>query len=1250
MLTEKESERRLCGGCHELRGREQFEEHEWHKADAWSREKARQCQRCVLTRAQTPAGEDGQGRRASKRAAAWKTQREEQEDSSEECEGRQLEQVLCPQGCKCGNALAASGSPELVRAVQGGGCGLAAKGVMAIIDIKQGAIITCFGKSASVRAGPAGDELQSLMNDLEESESEWCQYTCAHNLQGDARFGSTRVWVVPPPDIALINRQKPSTILTEALKRTGPPGVGHLIDHSCCPLHTNAELAVRWTSDTKETAAVIVVAKRPIRAGEWVWVNYAPEDQTLAAWAKKFSCTCCQCRGVCGNTRTLGINHLLAAISDSSAEGTPWGRSWRQTGSPEVMGLRVRVNLPQGSLEGNVIHAEGPQVQVRGTLKCLEWIAGARVKTRQLVTETVAWHNCKVVEDSLTWHDHDLPAEAVQRVEFQNNARNYSDCLEETVVEMMLKWGLYGHTADQGLMPCTKRHWVASVWEYTFLLKAWDTVKAEDEPLLALLQLLSHPKQGATRARGMGPATNVKCLPVNPDLYDHIFVPIHLKRGKHWLLASIDVKARKMQLYDCSQEYGRKWRGQIHSLLWVWFLASIRRLSAMGTAIQEEPWWEIDMCNVDLQDIEDLPGLRSPGVRSNLAGSWLNEGAPDGTRLLGGAVRSRLAVLNITVNGMRPDSQRQWRWSSNDAAAPQQQRGSDCGLLTVLCTIFKARGWDMQALGSLDPKAMRGWFLKVLNSQGQWKREWYCTKCGQGVKCKVTAEMNRQGLAVVTCGKAQWGACEARRLKWWARQRQAAPEAPTESQTDGREQAPPSAEPIPQKVLGKRVGGRGQLLPRTSHMETLEVGLGDQEETGHPPTAKMERDLHYKGPGDLRAHKRGEKESKQSEAIDVQAEEGAGAAPPQRPSTPKATSAENERGRRVNHHGRSQRMGESQEREAKGLQREQQKPPPREGALTRERRMSEPLRAQETPTKQASAVRGQAIHREVFQVGVRGQQPIQAQTKCATCGLWGARLSVDTERSLFTCNTRCARRWLLNQLAAFRRQEPRQERVCGCGDMGPMGKEDHPSAETRTQCNGGLTPFSSPLQQVCAGCGAEGPTHPCARCWEVWYCTDDCARVHWQQHHTQCQRGAWCGGCGNEGQSVWCEECNEVAYCSKECREIDKRDHGKECDGRWTQKGAMAETGERQRAASYARAGGFEPLETPPTSLLEDGQGASGGDDPSADKAPAERDVERQAEELKDSIIDLVLSARQRDEIWGEVSADAQQRHETWPC
>jgi hypothetical protein len=309
---EEEPERRLCGGYHKPKGQEEFGAHEWQKADAWSREVARQCQECALTRAQLPAGGDVQVRRASKRAAAWRAQRGEQEDSSGECEGRQLEQVLCPRGCKYGNALAASGSPEVVQVVRGGGVELAAKGVMAVENIAQGAIITCFCYSASVRAGPAGDKLQSFMNTLEEGESEWCQYTCAHNLQGNARFGSIKVWVVPPPDITLILRQEPSTTLIDALKRRGPAGVGHFIDHSCCLLHTNAELAVRWTSDAKDTAVAIVVAKRQIPAGEWVWVNYAPEDQTLAAWAKKFLCTYCQCRGACG-VASLNFGELRLA-------------------------------------------------------------------------------------------------------------------------------------------------------------------------------------------------------------------------------------------------------------------------------------------------------------------------------------------------------------------------------------------------------------------------------------------------------------------------------------------------------------------------------------------------------------------------------------------------------------------------------------------------------------------------------------------------------------------------------------------------------------------------------------------------------------------------------------------------------------------------------------------------------------------------------------------------------------------------
>jgi hypothetical protein len=246
-------------------------------------------------------------------------------------------------------------------------------------------------------------------------------------------------------------------------------------------------------------------------------------------------------------------------------------------------------------------------------------------------------------------------------------------------------------------------------------------------------------------------------------------------------------------------------------------------------------------------------------------------------------------------------------------------------------------------------------------------------------------------------------------------------------------------------------------------------------------------------------------------------------------------------------------------------QRGQQQLPPREEASRGAKDMTETLKAAQPRTHRTSATNGQAIRREVFQVGVRGQQHMQAQTKCISCGLWGARLSVDTERSSFACNTRCMRRWQLDQIAACRRQEPTQKRGCGCGERGPEEEGDPPS----THCNSGLTTVGFQLQQACAGCKAEAQTNPCARCWEVWYCSDECARAHWPQHQTQCQRGAWCGGCGNDGQSVWCEECNKAAYCSEECRERDRRDHHKECDGRWTQKRTLTEVEERPHVASH---------------------------------------------------------------------------------
>ncbi len=185
----------------------------------------------------------------------------------------------------------------------------------------------------------------------------------------------------------------------------------------------------------------------------------------------------------------------------------------------------IRYASSRGTYEcesGREHHTSGGGLRHKYVLKYTE----NGIKTHRLVTEMVEWSACRVVEDGLTWHDHDIPVDAVQRVEFQWDTKNQSDYLEETMVEM-LKWGLHGHTADQdqGLMPCGKRHRVASVWEYKYLLDTWDTVKDEEEPLISLLQLLSQQGQGEGRKRGARPETKVKFLPVDPASYLHPHPP-----------------------------------------------------------------------------------------------------------------------------------------------------------------------------------------------------------------------------------------------------------------------------------------------------------------------------------------------------------------------------------------------------------------------------------------------------------------------------------------------------------------------------------------------------------------------------------------------------------------------------------------------------------------------------------------------------------------------------------------------------
>ena len=88
---------------------------------------------------------------------------------------RSLEQILCPDGCRCGNALPglqgvrgrkAQAQKSKVCIVNGEGVGESMFGVVATEVIKEGEIITCFGSSATVQDGSVGQELASLMHHL----------------------------------------------------------------------------------------------------------------------------------------------------------------------------------------------------------------------------------------------------------------------------------------------------------------------------------------------------------------------------------------------------------------------------------------------------------------------------------------------------------------------------------------------------------------------------------------------------------------------------------------------------------------------------------------------------------------------------------------------------------------------------------------------------------------------------------------------------------------------------------------------------------------------------------------------------------------------------------------------------------------------------------------------------------------------------------------------------------------------------
>jgi hypothetical protein len=211
-----------------------------------------------------------------------------------------------------------------------------------------------------------------------------------------------------------------------------------------------------------------------------------------------------------------------------------------------------------------------------------------------------------------------------------------------------------------------------------------------------------------------------------------------------------------------------------------------------------------------------------------------------------------------------------------------------------------------------------------------------------------------------------------------------------------------------------------------------------------------------------------------------------------------------------------------------------------------------------------------------------------------------------------------------------RQQAPAPKRGCGYEDRGDReGIASPPEEASQTLGTGTPSPFSPPAQTTCAGCEAAAPTHPCARCWETSYCSEECARNHWPAHQLGCLQGACCGGCVKEDQYVWCADCNKVAYCSIKCSERDNETHTVTCDRRWkTAVVQEAGGGGEQAAAGSSRAESYRSVEEFQVPPLRDLCEPSRREDHPTPTEPTESEGVEWADEHKQAIIDMLPASR----------------------
>jgi hypothetical protein len=279
-----------------------------------------------------------------------------------------------------------------------------------------------------------------------QEEGKPLQYTFHGHL---AESSNDKVWAIPEPDKnAARNRVDVSQTLRRALSTGGDQGIGHLVNHTCCAAHCNAEFRLTRalagdlraeSTDEEGTIVLVVKASTDIKQHEPILVHYNPRAG-IEAWKDVFKCRCYRCRGVC-QPSTQGPNCEEANFQASIS-------TVQYNGGSDARRMRVGdfVKTHEGDVWGNVVELENEVVKVRG------FCTGAR----KLVTKPLNHAQVSTQDRKIRWKSASatIRSTALARIrEHQQNFVAKGGWLEDDTVDTVMWWSLYGDTRVGGLAP-----------------------------------------------------------------------------------------------------------------------------------------------------------------------------------------------------------------------------------------------------------------------------------------------------------------------------------------------------------------------------------------------------------------------------------------------------------------------------------------------------------------------------------------------------------------------------------------------------------------------------------------------------------------------------------------------------------------------------------------------------------------------------------------------------------------------------